>query len=117
MRKWFFAEIESFTPTLGFSTAFAFEYQGKMFTHQWDIRAIKKNKKLVLGWKYKEYKGEAIAEFLLEPHAYGTQLFFSTQLLKPFPALKEFSPSSMETGWTELLKGRLTTYCKNLKGN
>lgn len=117
MQLWFFEELKSFEPVLGFQTNFAFNYEGKTFTHQWDIRELIPEEKLVLGWQYAEYEGDSTACFELKDSIQGCQLFLTASVLEPFPKIKEFSMESMKTGWSGLVHERLLDYVLKTTGN
>lgn len=110
MQAWFFEELEAFDPSIGFTTQFAFDYQGKTFTHCWDVRDVIDGKLLALGWKYREYSGDSVALFTLKESAGGCRLCLEATIVEPFPALEEFSLESMKAGWTGLLQDRLKNY-------
>lgn len=117
MQQWFFAELNFFDSVLGFQTSFAFDYEGKTFTHQWDIRELIPKEKLVLGWRYAEYPGDSIVCFELKDSIQGCHLLLSATVLKPFPKIKEFSPESMKAGWSSLICERLLEYVVKTTGN
>lgn len=117
MQQWFFAELDDFEAILGFQTAFTFKYEGKIFTHQWDIRALVPNEKLVLGWQYAEYPGDSTACFELKDTGQGCQLLLTATIIAPFPEIKEFSQDSMKAGWTGLVSERLLEHVVKTKGN
>ena len=114
MQKWFFKELKSFEAVRGFKTSFAFQYNNKTFTHQWEVREVIIQEKLCLGWKYKEYPGDSEAIFEISSSPKGTILKLTATILSSFPEMEEFSRESMKTGWTDLIQKRLNAYVSSL---
>ncbi len=114
LQQWFFTELNSFEPTIGFKTYFTFNYNNKTFTHQWEVRGVVPQEKLTLGWQYKEYSGDSEAIFDISASPKGCILKLTANILSAFPALEEFSRESMQTGWTDLIQTRLKAYVSSL---
>ena len=114
MQEWFFKELNSFEAVRGFKTSFAFQYNNKIFTHQWEVREVIIQEKLCLGWKYKEYPGDSEAIFEISSSPKGTILKLTATILSSFPEMEEFSRESMQTGWTDLIQKRLNAYVSSL---
>ena len=114
MQEWFFKELKSFEAVRGFKTSFAFQYNNKIFTHLWEVRDVLLQEKLCLDWKYKEYPGDSEAIFEISSSPKGTILKLTATILSTFPAIKEFSHESMQTGWTDLIETRLKVYVSSL---
>ena len=55
MTQWFFENIESFEPKVGFETKFVIENEGRVFSHLWKITEVERLKKITYNWKYEEY--------------------------------------------------------------
>ena len=102
-----FKELRSFEAVRGFKTSFAFLYNNKIFTHQWEVKDILPQERLCLGWKYKEYLEDSEAIFEIYSSPKGSILKLTANILKSFPAIKEFSRESMQSGWTDLIQTRL----------
>ncbi len=58
MRKWFFSEIENFSPEPGFSTEFNVHAAGKDFLHQWKIIEVSPQASILYDWRYGGYPGK-----------------------------------------------------------
>ena len=114
MQEWFFKELRSFEAVRGFKTSFAFLYNNKIFTHQCEVKDILPQKRLCLGWKYKEYPGDSETIFEISSSPKGSILKLTANILKSFPAIEEFSRESMQTGWTDLIQTRLKGYVSSL---
>lgn len=114
MQQWFFQELNSFEAVRGFKTSFAFQYNNKIFTHQWEVKDVLLQEKLCLGWKYKEYPGDSEAIFEISSSPKGSILKLTANILSSFPAMEEFSRESMQSGWTDLIQTRLKGYVSSL---
>ena len=114
MQQWFFQELNSFEAVRGFKTSFAFQYNNKIFTHQWEVKDVLLQEKLCLGWKYKEYPGDSEAIFDISSSPKGSILKLTANILSSFPAMEEFSRESMQSGWTNLIQTRLKRYVSSL---
>lgn len=114
MQQWFFQELNSFEAVRGFKTSFAFQYNNKIFTHQWEVKDVLLQEKLYLGWKYKEYPGDSEAIFDISSSPKGSILKLTANILSSFPAMEEFSRESMQSGWTDLIQTRLKRYVSSL---
>ena len=110
MQIWFFPQLNAFEPIKGFETEFSFVHNEKTFTHQWSVLEVEQNSKLLLGWKYKEYDGEATACFEIKTQKKGVELILTATIIKEFPPLEEFNQENMVAGWTGLLKTQLEEY-------
>ena len=117
MQAWFFKELNSFEAIRGFKTSFAFHYNNKIFTHQWEVREVLLQERLRLGWQYKEYPGDSEAIFEISTSPKGSILKLTANILSAFPAIEEFSRESMQSGWTDLIQTRLKAYIDSIKGN
>ena len=114
MQQWFFQELKSFEAVRGFKTSFAFQYNNKIFTHQWEVKDVLLQEKLFLGWKYKEYPGDSEAIFEISSSPKGSILKLTANILSSFPTMEEFSRESMQSGWTDLIQRRLKGYVSSL---
>ena len=114
MQQWFFQELKLFEAVRGFKTSFAFQYNNKIFTHQWEVKDVLLQEKLCLGWKYKEYPGDSEAIFDISSSPKGSILKLTANILSSFPAMEEFSRESMQSGWTDLIQTRLKRYVSSL---
>lgn len=111
MKQWYFHNIPNFQAELGFKTEFTVQSSNLTFTHQWEVKEVIKNQKLSYGWKYKEYDGDSIIHFIIEPLESGCRLTVSCEILEDFPQdIPEFKMESGRAGWSYFLKDRLTNY-------
>lgn len=63
MKQWFFENIESFEPKVGFETRFVVENEGSVFPHLWKITEVERLKKITYNWKYEGYTGDSFCNF------------------------------------------------------
>lgn len=109
MQQWYFENLPSFKPKVGFETAFAVHNEGRIFTHLWKVLVAEPKKEITYSWKFKEYAGESISQFLIENETETTvNLKLVIEILKDFPAdVPEFKVESCLAGWDYFLKQRL----------
>jgi len=70
MQQWYFPNLVSFEPIVGFTTSFHLENEGRSFTHLWEITEVIPLQKLAYNWKYKEYNGDGYVVFALSKVAH-----------------------------------------------
>ena len=63
MRQWFFEQIESFKPEVGFTTRFNVETLNGNFLHLWKLTEVVPMKKITYNWKYGGYTGDSHVTF------------------------------------------------------
>jgi uncharacterized protein YndB with AHSA1/START domain len=114
MIQWFFENIESFIPQVGFKTQFVVHSEERTFTHLWEIIEVEPLKKIVYDWRYKEYSGAGNVVFELISQNGGTKLSLSNLVIENFPQdVPEFKRESCIGGWDYFIKDRLKTYLEN----
>ena len=112
MLKWYFEQIKSFEPRVGFATEFVIHNEGKTFTHQWKVLDVKPNESITYSWQYPEYPGRSTSKFTLIPTEQGTEVIVTCTGLETFPDdIPEFKPESCRGGW-EYFLNRLKEYCE-----
>ncbi|MBW1295148.1 SRPBCC family protein [Aquimarina litoralis] len=111
MRLWFFDNIPSFKPEIGFETAFLVEVEDRKFTHCWEVIEVELNRKISYTWSYSEYVGDAIVTFELIKQLNSVILQLSMIVTEDFSSdIPEFKKESCVAGWNYFLKDRLKTY-------
>lgn len=114
MIQWFFENIESFIPQVGFKTQFVVHSGERTFTHLWEIIEVEPIKKIVYDWRYKEYAGAGKVVFELILQNGGTKLSLTNLVIENFPQdVPEFKRESCIGGWDYFIKDRLKTYLEN----
>lgn len=111
MRQWFFNNIESFKPTVGFKTQFTVKSEDRTFTHLWTITEVEPLKKIVYNWKYEEYAGDSFVRFELFQLKNETKIRVTSVVTKSFPTnIPEFKHESCLNGWTYFIKQNLNNF-------
>ena len=111
MRQWFFEEIPSFEPEVGFETQFNVQVKDRNFLHIWEVTEVVPLKKIVYKWKYEGYSGDSFVMFELIEQDNLTNLRLTHQTLEDFPEdIPEFSRESGIEGWTFFIKKSLKEY-------
>lgn len=110
MKKWYFKEMESFEPIVGFETQFNVFANGVNYLHKWKVKEVVPLKRLSYEWKYPDYPGDSYIQFELTGENGKTKLKFSHIGIETFPQDKpDFSRESFSNGWNyiigESLKG------------
>ena len=114
MKKWYFENIPSFKPEVGFETQFAIENESRTFTHQWKILEVIPEKLIKYNWKYAEYPGDSNIIFDLSAQKNSTDLKITVEILEDFPDdIPEFKRESCIGGWQYFIQNRLVDYFKN----
>ena len=111
MNQWFFGNIESFRPEVGFETQFEVQVEDRKFTHLWKLTEIIPFQKITYNWKYKEYPGDSLVTFALIEEQGHVKLRLTTEIVENFPAeISEFSRESCLGGWHYFIKQNLKEY-------
>jgi len=111
MAKWFFEEIESFKPEVGFETRFTVKVEDRIYPHLWKVTEVVPNKKISYIWRYEGYPGCAISDFELYEKNYQTLLRLTYTAVEDFPDnILEFTRESGLEGWKYFLRESLRQY-------
>ena len=111
MRKWFFENIESFNPEVGFKTKFSVQSQDRSFLHLWKLTEVVPMKKIVYNWKYGGYPGDSFVMFELFEQENQTKLRLTHEVMESFPKdIPEFSRDSGIEGWNYFIRNRLKEF-------
>ena len=111
MRLWFFENIESFIPEVGFETQFNVESEQRDFLHIWKLTEVDPLKKIRYLWKYGGFSGESFVSFELSEQNKHTVLQLICEGLENFPNdIPEFTRDSCIAGWNYFIKDRLRIY-------
>jgi uncharacterized protein YndB with AHSA1/START domain len=65
MRQWYFDNIPSFRPEVGFETQFNVRSQDRDFLHMWRVTEVAPLQKLAYRWRFAGLQGESVAVFEL----------------------------------------------------
>jgi len=111
MKQWFFHNIPSFEPAVGFQVEFPVQSGERTFTHVWKILEVIPERSIKYHWSYKEYEGEGQVTFELYAKGEGSLLRLSNEGLESFPGdIPEFSRESCIAGWNFFIKKNLKEY-------
>lgn len=116
MRQWFFNNIPSFEPKVGFKTEFIVQSESRSFEHLWKLIEVIPNRKIKYNWCYKNIKGEGFVTFELFTINEQTLLRLTNEGLESFPQdIPEFSRESCEAGWKYFIQQNLKSYLDRSK--
>jgi len=111
MRGWFFENIESFKPEVGFETQFSVQTQDRSFLHIWKLTEVVPMKKIIYNWKYGGYSGDSFVMFELFEQENRTKLRLTHEGIESFPKnIPEFSRESCIEGWNYFIRNRLKEF-------
>lgn len=111
MRHWYFENIPSFKPEVGFETQFNVNSQGRDFPHMWKVTEVVPMKKLSYNWKYDGYQGNSFVMFELFKQNNNTKLKLTHTVLESFPDdIPEFKRESGIAGWEFFINKSLKEY-------
>ena len=111
MRQWYFKEIPSFKPEIGFETQFNVQNQDRNFLHMWKVIDVVPLKKIAYNWKYEGYPGDSFVVFELFELNNLTKLRLTHHVQESFPDdIPEFERRSGVEGWTFFIKQSLKEF-------
>jgi len=114
MQQWYFENIGSFQPEVGFETEFNVESQGRNFLHQWKVTEVVPPKKITYDWRYGNYPGDSFVTFEIFEEENHARLRLTCVGIENFPGdVPEFTRESCTEGWNYFLKKRLVEYLGN----
>jgi uncharacterized protein YndB with AHSA1/START domain len=111
MRQWYFENIPSFKPEIGFETQFSVQSEERNFLHMWKVTEVVPLKMISYNWKYEGIAGDSEVVFELFEEDNLTKLRLTHQVLESFPEdIPEFKRESGLEGWTFFIKTRLKEF-------
>lgn len=111
MKQWFFENIESFRPEVGFETKFNVKTQERNFLHLWKLTEVIPLKKITYNWKYEGYPGDSFVTFELFEMKNHTKLKLTHNVVESFPNdIPEFTRESCLEGWNYFIRKSLKEY-------
>ena len=84
MRQWYFKNIPSFKPEVGFRIQFNVQNEERNFLHMWEVAEVIPEKKIAYRWKYDNYPGDSLVMFELFEQNNLTTLRLTHQVLESF---------------------------------
>ncbi|MGN7818604.1 SRPBCC family protein [Chitinophaga sp. 22536] len=110
MKAWYF-EVSDFKPEVGFAFSFVAADQGIEYVHNCVVTAVVPDRKLSYTWTYRDYEGESLLTFELQPEGDKTRLTLTHEGLETFPQhLKSFTRESFTGGWNYFINNALPKY-------
>ena len=111
MRQWFFDNIESFIPELGFATHFDVNSKDTIYQHLWKIIDVINQQKITIEWRYGGFTGDSTVTFELFPEKNMTKLILTHEGIESFPQDNpDFSRESCRAGWNYIIGTRLKDF-------
>jgi ketosteroid isomerase-like protein/uncharacterized protein YndB with AHSA1/START domain len=108
MRKWYFENIKSFKPVVGFETEFTAQSNGIDYLHIWKITDVVSEKRITYKWKFGGFPGEALVTFEISKDNNLTKLRLTEVGIESFPQNDpDFSRKSWIDGWNYFICERL----------
>ena len=118
MKQWYFPQLETFRPQVGFETEFNVHHEGKDYYHVWKIKEVVPLKKISLEWKYRDYPGNSIVNFELFAQGNKTRLVLTHEGLESFKPEKypELAKKNFMEGWTQFMDEELKKFLDEKNG-
>ena len=111
MKKWFFENIASFRPEVGFETRFDVQNEDRKFPHIWKLTEVIPMERITYNWKYGGYPGESFVTFELFEKDHHTKLKLTHKVVESFPQdIPEFERESCIEGWNYFIRKNLKKY-------
>jgi len=113
MKQWFFENIESFKPEVGFETQFNVQSQdrNRNFLHLWKLTEVAPMKKITYSWKYGGLPGDSFVMFELLEQNDQTKLRLTHKVMESFPEdIPEFSRERGIEGWNYFIRKSLKEF-------
>ncbi len=111
MRKWYFENMKSFKPVVGFETEFTAQSNGIDYLHIWKITDVVSEKRITYKWKFGGFPGEALVTFEISKDNNLTKLRLTEVGIESFPQNDpDFSRKSWIDGWNYFICERLKDY-------
>ena len=111
MKQWYFENIPSFKPEVGFETSFNVRSGERNFMHRWRVTEVVPLKRISYDWKYDSYPGDSYVVFELSEQGGVTTLRLTATVSEDFPDdIPEFKRESCIAGWQYFIKDRLKQY-------
>jgi uncharacterized protein YndB with AHSA1/START domain len=102
MKQWYFPQLASFKPQVGFETRFNVLHNDKDYPHIWKVTEVDPGRKITYNWKLGGRPGDSFVTFELFPEGQQTKLRFTHAGLETFlPATHpDMARGNFVKGWT-----------------
>ncbi|KUG25542.1 hypothetical protein ASZ90_004635 [hydrocarbon metagenome] len=116
MHNWYFENIPSFLPEVGFKTQFNIQSEERNFLHIWQVIEVIPARLIKYNWKYEGYNGDSNVTFELFDQNDKTKLRLTVEILEDFSEdIPEFRRESCINGWNYFIQNRLKEYLEKNK--
>lgn len=105
MKAWYFPQLKSFQPLVGFDMEF--DDDGSLYKKQWRVTQMVTGRMWAHNWDYIGYPGSSEVIFEVFKMGDGTRLRLTHTGLTSFPNDPHFSPHRFEEGWQRLIADNL----------
>ncbi|MBD3332417.1 SRPBCC domain-containing protein [candidate division GN15 bacterium] len=114
MRQWFFENIPSFEPEVGFETRFNIETGERDFLHVWRISEVVPSRLISCDWRYEGYAGNQLVTFELFDEGNQSRLRLTATVREGFQeGIPEFTREACLGGWQYFIQQSLKAYLQN----
>jgi len=111
MRQWYFENIPSFEPEVGFRTQFSVRSGERDFVHVWTVTEAVPRKRIAYEWRYEGLAGDSTVVWELTEEGEATRLRLAVEVREDFPdEIPEFRRESCVAGWEYFIGERLKGY-------
>ena len=111
MRRWFFDNIPSFKPEVGFETQYNVRSEDRNFLHLWKVTEVVPGRKVVYNWKFADHPGDSFVEFELLEQEDATLLRLTARVTESFPDdIPEFRRENCIAGWEYFIQQSLKSF-------
>lgn len=111
MRLWYFDNIPSFKPEVGFETKFNVKSDTRNFLHKWKVTEVIPFTKIKYEWTFEGYSGKSTTLFELFGKDSSTKLVLTVDVLENLnDDVPEFQRESCIGGWNYFINNRLKKY-------
>jgi uncharacterized protein YndB with AHSA1/START domain len=105
MKEWYFENLKTFKPEVGFETRVDVQHDGRTIPHLWKVTEVISGKKIAYRWKYVDSPGESFVSFELFAEGERTRLLLTHKGLETFdPETNScYARRNFVRGWTQLI--------------
>ncbi|MDD5361897.1 MAG: SRPBCC domain-containing protein [Ignavibacteria bacterium] len=111
MKYWYFKELESFEPVVGFETQFNIREKNIDYLHVWKVTEVLPFKRIVYEWTFKGMPGDSFVTWELFPEDNNTRLKLTHIGIDSFAQDNpDLSRESFTEGWDSILGKSLKNF-------
>jgi uncharacterized protein YndB with AHSA1/START domain len=117
MKQWYFEELESFKPEVGFETRVTVRHGEEVYLHIWKVTEVAAGTRIAYSWKYEGKPGESFVTFELFAEGRNTRLKLTHRGLESFKpeSHPELARKNFVRGWTSLIGESLKEFLEKAK--